>query len=139
MTNKPIFADTNLFLRYLTDDVPEQVDAVEDLLRKAGKGELSLIASPLVVAEIVWTLESYYETTKEDIKEKVLVILNTPGLEIVNASMIMQAIRWYVDKNIDFNDAYHAAWMDGHGIDTVCTFDRKHFSRLGGINVLTPG
>jgi predicted nucleic acid-binding protein len=139
MANNLIFADTNLFLRYLTNDVPEQAAAVEELLRQAGKGEVSLITSHLVIAEIVWTLESYYEVPKEDIKEKILVFLNTPGLEIVNAGMIMQAIRWYVDKNIDFNDAYHAAWMDGHDIDTVYTFDRKHFSRLRGLNILTPG
>jgi predicted nucleic acid-binding protein len=138
MSSNPIFVDTNLFLRYLTNDVPEQADAVEELLIKAGEGELSLITNQLVIAEIVWTLESYYEAPKEDIKEKILVFLNSPGLKIVDAGMIMQAMGWYVEKNIDFNDAYHAAWMDAHNIDTVFTFDRKHFSRLVGINVLTP-
>ncbi len=139
MTNSPVFADTNLFLRYLTNDVPEQAEAVGDLLKQAGKGEISFVTSPLVIAEIVWTLESYYKEPREDIKEKILIFLNTPGLEIVNAGLILQAIRWYVDKNIDYIDAYNAAWMDGHGIKTVCTFDQKHFSRLEGINVLTPG
>jgi hypothetical protein len=28
------FIDTNLFLRYLTNDVPEQADAVEELLNR---------------------------------------------------------------------------------------------------------
>ncbi len=39
------FVDTNVFLRYLTDDVPEQASHVEDLLRKAEKGELTLVTS----------------------------------------------------------------------------------------------
>jgi hypothetical protein len=33
MAIETAFADTNLFLRYLTNDVPEQADAVEGLLR----------------------------------------------------------------------------------------------------------
>lgn len=43
MTPERWFADTNLFLRYLTDDVPEQADAVEELLNRAKRGELTLL------------------------------------------------------------------------------------------------
>ena len=50
-----VFADTNLFLRHLTNDVPEQADAVEGLLQKAAAGELVLVSNSMVVAEIVWT------------------------------------------------------------------------------------
>jgi predicted nucleic acid-binding protein len=35
MKPERVFADTNLFLRYLTNDVPDQADAVERLLRRA--------------------------------------------------------------------------------------------------------
>jgi predicted nucleic acid-binding protein len=31
----PLFVDTNVFLRFLTDDVPEQAAAVEALFRRA--------------------------------------------------------------------------------------------------------
>lgn len=33
-----VFLDTNVFLRYLTNDVPKRADAVERLLRRAGAG-----------------------------------------------------------------------------------------------------
>ena len=55
---EPVFVDTNLFLRYITNDVPEQADAVERLLQRAGAGEITLITNSLVICEIVWTLES---------------------------------------------------------------------------------
>jgi predicted nucleic acid-binding protein len=42
MTPDRVFADTNLFLRYLTNDVPAQADAVEALLVQAGRGEVIL-------------------------------------------------------------------------------------------------
>jgi len=132
------FADTNLFLRYLTDDVPEQADAVERLLHRAAAGELTLVTNALVLAEIIWTLESFYHLPRPEIKEKVLAILNTPGLEVADGHLILLAVCWYADQNVDFIDAFNAAWMQQQGLETVCTFDRKHFSRLEGIEVLIP-
>jgi uncharacterized protein len=134
-----VFADTNVFLRYLTNDVPAQADAVEDLLRRAAAGEVVLVANVLVVAEIVWTLESFYALTRSDIKDKVLAILNTAGLEVVQGDLVLQAISWYADKNVDFIDAYNAAWLTAEGLEKVFTFDRKHFSRIEGIAVSVPG
>ena len=63
------FIDTNLFLRYLTNDVPEQADAVEELLNKAAAGEMILVTNNLVCAEIVWTLESFYKLERDAIRE----------------------------------------------------------------------
>ena len=37
MSAERLFADTNLFLRYLTNDVPEQAEAFEWLLKAAGR------------------------------------------------------------------------------------------------------
>jgi len=134
-----VFADTNLFLRYLTDDIPAQADAFEKTLRDAAAGRLTLVVSPLVCAEIVWTLESYYQLPKEDIQQKLLAMLNTPGIEISGGEIVLQAILWYADKNVDFNDAYHAAWIESQDITQVYTFDRKHFSRFSGITVIISG
>jgi predicted nucleic-acid-binding protein len=134
-----IFADTNLFLRYLTNDVPAQADAVEHLLHRASDGEIVLVINSLVIAEIVWTLESYYSLTRDSIKDKILAILNTPGIETAEGDLLLQAIFWYADKNIDFIDACNAAWLLAQELDTIYTFDRKHFSRIEGIKVQVPG
>ena len=72
MTRERWFADTNLFLRYLTNDIPAQADAVEVLLQRAEQGEVLLITNALVMAEIVWTLESFYKLPKAEVEEKVL-------------------------------------------------------------------
>jgi predicted nucleic-acid-binding protein len=138
MKPEPAFADTNLFLRYLTNDVPEQADAVEQLLHRAAAGEIMLITNSLVMAEIIWTLESFYKLPKSNIEEKILAILNTPGLEIVEGDLVWQAVIWYSEQNVDFIDAYNAAWLLTHGMTTAYTFDRKHFSRLSGVMVETP-
>jgi predicted nucleic-acid-binding protein len=138
MGSEPVFADTNLFLRLLTNDIPEQAEAFIHLLQKAAQGEIKFLTNPMVIAEIVWTLESYYGLSKESVQEKILAISNTPGLEIVDGDLVLQAIHWYVEKNIDFIDAYNAAWMLDKGITRACTFDKKHFSRIDGIATVIP-
>ncbi len=139
MNSEAVFVDTNLFLRFLTNDIPEQADAVERLFRQAMRGEITLVTSNLVIAEIVWTLETYYNLPREEVQEKVLAILNTSGLNIEDIDLLLQAILWYVDKDVDFIDAYNAAWLLDKGIRTAYTFDRKHFARLEGITVKVPG
>ena len=139
MTVEQVFADTNLFLRYLTNDVPAQADAVEIVLQRAAAGELSLVTNVLVVAEIIWTLESFYKVDRIQIKDMVLSILNTPGLEVAESELILIAIFDYLDKNVDFIDAFNAAWAVDQGITAVYTFDRKHFNRLEGITCYIPG
>jgi predicted nucleic-acid-binding protein len=139
MSVERMFADTNLFLRYLTNDIPEQADAFGKMLRDASHGDFLFLTNSLVIAEIVWTLETYYQLGKEDIQSKVLSILNTPGLEVEDGDLILKAILWYADRNVDFIDAFNAAWMVHQGINTVTTFDQKHFSRFEGITTVVPG
>lgn len=139
MKSEVIFADTNLFLRFLTKDVPEQAEAAHRLFLQAAQGDISLITTSMVITEIVWTLESFYKETKDEIQQMVLSFLNTPGLEVDNGELVIRALRWYVDKNIDFIDAYNAAWMEIHDITTIYTFDQNHFSRIEGLTVLNPG
>jgi predicted nucleic-acid-binding protein len=132
------FIDTNIFLRFLTNDIPEQAQAVEEVLKRANKGEIDLYTSVLTLAEIVWTLESYYELPREDIRDKVIAILNTPGLHIEEADRLAQAVTLYADLNIDFIDAYNAVWMRDQGLSKVITFDIKHFNRVQWVNASTP-
>jgi uncharacterized protein len=137
-SGRRVFVDTNLFLRYLTNDLPEQATAFERLLLRAAKGEASLVTNSLVIAEMVWTLASFYKLTKEDIQAKVVAILNTAGLEVIEQGLVLQAINGYVEKNVDFIDAYNAAWMTEHGIEVACSADTRHFKRFEGITVKLP-
>jgi uncharacterized protein len=132
------FVDTNLFLRYLTNDIPEQADSFERILKRAAIGEIHLVSNSMVIAEIVWTLESFYKLSSNQVQEKVLAILNTPGLEIKDEDLVLQAILWHDEKSVDFIDAYNAAWMEKSGLNAVLTFDRAHFNRFTGFRVVMP-
>ena len=134
----PVFVDANVFLRYLTNDIPEQADAVEAFLDRAASGEIQLVTSVLVIAEVVWTLGSFYKRTKEQVRDAVLALCHTPGLTVEDADGLVQAAEWHAEKNVDFADAYHAAWMGSRGLTDVRTFNLKHFRRFDALNTDSP-
>ena len=132
------FIDTNLLLRYLRNDLPEQADAVEALLKRAAAGNVSLTTNVMVIAELVWTCESFYKLSKQEIRDKIVMILNTPGLQIENHDLLLQATLLYADRNIDFIDAYNGCWAKDQRIPLVFTFDQRHYKRIPGITVKVP-
>lgn len=130
-----VFVDTNVFLRFLTNDDPIKAKRVEALFRQAIKGQIQLITSLLVMAEIVWTLESYYRLNKTDIASKVETILNTPNLLCSEAEIIIMALDLYVQENIDFIDAVHAHDLQKQGLSQIATYDHKHFKRVPWLEI----
>jgi len=87
-----VFVDTNVFLRFLTNDDAVKAARAGRLFRDAVNGRVSLRTSPLVIAEIVWTLDSFYSLAKPEVAEKVEKILNTPNLECDESARILQAL-----------------------------------------------
>jgi predicted nucleic-acid-binding protein len=132
------FVDTNVFIRYLTNDDPKKADRVERLIKLTIEGKASLITNLMVIAELVWTLESYYGLSRSDIGEKLSLILNTPNLEVSENQRIMKALSLYVEENIDFIDAYNAIFVKEHGISSILTYDKKHFDRLSWLKRAEP-
>ena len=129
------FVDTNVFLRFLTNDDPAKAKRAEALFRDALRGKIRLATSLLVIAEIVWTLESFYKLEKPDIAAKVEKILNTPNLECSEAPLLFMALDLYVHANIDFVDAYNAFHMRERGLTQILTYDRKHFARVPWVQI----
>lgn len=132
------FIDTNLFIRYLTNDDQDKADRVEKLLDQAAAGSVELVTTEMVIAEIVWVLESYYSMVHTAIAPLIRGILATSGLEVINAHLIRRALDLYEGKGIDFVDGYIAAVMEKRGISTLYSFDRKHISRLKNLKRKEP-
>ena len=140
MMNEIACVDTNLFIRIFTQDDPEQAEAALSVFREAANGGLTLIINDLIIAEIIWVLESAYHLDPSHISQQVLQFLNTTGLKVKPANLRTQtrALALYVEKNIDYIDAYIACWMEEHDISIIYTFNKRHFSRVDGIEVRVP-
>jgi predicted nucleic-acid-binding protein len=127
---KACFVDTNFFIRYLTNDDPVKADRVERLLDDAAAGKMKLVTTEMVIAEVVWVLESGHSLKNVSIAPLVRGILATPGLDVINGALVARAIEIYESTNIDFIDGYSAAAMEKQGITEPYSFNRKHISRL---------
>jgi len=117
------FVDTNIFLRYLTKDDPSKYEKCREMFKKAMKGEITVATSGMVIAELVWTLLSYYKVPKAEVIEKVTVIVGTKNLSIPEKHIVADALVLYARKNIDFIDAYNAVFMRYHGLREIYSYD----------------
>ena len=131
------FLDTNIFIRFLTDDVPEKADACEEIFKKAVEKQEPLFTTDLVIAEIVWVLESFYELPKNEVQDKVEKILNTPNLICPHKDLILSALVLYTEKNNDYIDAYNALILKDNGIEELYSYE-KHYDKIDWLTRLEP-
>lgn len=117
------FIDTNIFLRYLTRDDPLRYEKCREILKKGVEGKIGLVTSEMVIAELIWTLLSYYKVSKADIVEKISVIVSTENLYIHDKDIIIDAVILYSRKNIDYIDAYNAVFMRYHDFQDIYSYD----------------
>jgi predicted nucleic acid-binding protein len=135
---KTTFVDANVFLRFLTNDDPEKADRVEALLSRAARGEIRLITTELVLAEVVWVLESSYEMKNHEIAPMIKAILDTPGIEVINGGVVERALDYYQSHHTDFIDGYITALMEKRKITEIYSFDKKHLGRIKAITRREP-
>jgi predicted nucleic acid-binding protein len=122
--------DTNVILRYLVGDVPVQAGRSAALMERleAGAERAELLES--VVAETVWTLESFYRVPRPEIAERLAAILNFRGVRAARKGVLVNALARFGSTSIDFVDCLLAAQAQQKNL-TVYSFDAKDFRRLG--------
>ena len=131
------FIDTNIFIRFLVNDIPQKADACEKIFKNAVAKKETLFTTEMVIAEIIWVLESYYELSQQEVQEKVEKILNTPNLICPRKDLILNALTIYGEKNIDYIDAYNALILKDKGIKELYSYD-KHYGRMDWLTRLEP-
>jgi len=132
----PVFVDTNVFLRFFVRDVEAQYERARALFEKADAGTIKLETSELVIAEIVWVLESFYGFTRTEITEVLTTLLASRNLKIASHAKISHAVGLYASGNMDFIDAYNIAYMRSKECTKVATFDLRHYKKVEGISIL---
>lgn len=135
---KKVYIDANVILRYITKDPPAMAQAAQKIFLEAEEGKVALKIVPLIVAEVVWVLESFYDYPKAQIAETLIQLLLCEGLEVDQSGLLMEALAIYQKKNIDFADALLAATAIQYGPPLIYSFDH-HLDRIEGVKRLTPG
>lgn len=116
--------DTNVLIRYLTDDDPSQTAlayAVMDSLTPESPGFLSTV----VIAEVVWVLESFYRFTKLETIQTLETLLRSKELIVERAEIVAQALRNFKASPSDFTDCLIERTGHAVGCRYTVTFDRR--------------
>lgn len=117
--------DTNILLRYFLQDNPAQYDKVRKLFQKTKLENSQLFVSVLVVLEIIWLLESVYETPRQMIIDVLLKAMALDFLRYEYALVLEQVLIFAKDNTFDLSDLMIGAIAQANDCDTTLTFDRK--------------
>lgn len=128
--------DTNVVVRYLTQDDPKQSQIVTRLMEKTLSSDEPGFISLVVLAEVVWVLTSLYFVDREGIAEIVSGLLTTEQLRVENAELVWRAKRRYEVSKADFSDALIAETAVAAGCKRAVTFDRSA-AATSGFDLLT--
>jgi predicted nucleic acid-binding protein len=127
------FVDTNILIRHLTGDPPGQAARATRFLTTADE----LLLADLVVAEVVYVLESFYEVPRARVAELVRAILAFPAVVVLDPAMLLRALEVYETARLDFAEAYLVAQAERSGVGVVASFDRA-IDRVGTVRRLEP-
>jgi len=125
-----VWIDANVILRYLLQDHQEFFQKAQKIMLEAEQGKLKLLVAPITIAEVVWTLESFYKIPRKEIADTLSAFICSDGIEAEEGDVVLFALKTYKESNVDFIDAYLSHHIAKSGNKRIFTFDKKHFSRL---------
>ena len=136
MPAQRMLVDTNVLVRFLCGDPPEQAQKARRLVERADAGEVVLIVTPVILAETFYTLESYYEMDRKEVASILRGFLQCRGIEAVEKERLLGALLRCLDRGAHFADAYLAACAVDSG-EPVASFDRD-FDKFKDVKRIEP-
>ena len=127
------FVDTNILIRHLTGDPPALAARATRFLQDADE----LLLPDLILAEVVYVLESFYEVPRDRVAAIARTILAFHTITVVDRDLLLRAVELYELDRLDFADAYLVASAEVTGVGVVASFDRA-IDRIPTIERLEP-
>lgn len=115
-----VLLDTNVLVRHFTNDPPGLAAKARTFLRVTE----GLFLVDLIIAEIVYVLESYYEAPRATVAKHVRGALGSSTIDVTDAPVLWRALELYEFQRLDFPEAYLAALAEETGA-SVASFDRS--------------
>ena len=126
--------DSNILVRYLTQDDPIQspkaTEIIERRITEENPGFISIVA----MVEIVWVLERAYGLATQEIVRAIERVLQTGVLVVENEQEVFAAMIAAKEGRGSFADAVIAALGARMGCSCTLTFNRKAL-RLPGFQL----
>jgi predicted nucleic-acid-binding protein len=116
--------DTNIIVRYITQDDVPQSRAANKLIDSLSAQEPGFIAI-VVIAELTWVLQRSYRAGRGEIAKVVESLLQTEELRIERADLVRQALHRFTGNRADFADCLIERCAHAAECHYTATFDRE--------------
>lgn len=125
------FIDTNIFLRFLVNEDKKAHRECANFLNSVKKGKPKAYTSPLVIAEIGWTLKSFYNQSKQKRIKALKAISGMKNIKFSQNIRPLLALDLYEDNKIKLIDAFIVSGLKSHKEKwTIISYD-KDFDKVG--------
>ena len=128
--------DTNVLVRFFTGQPPDMAAKARRLIAEADAGALVLEVLPVIVAETLYTLESFYEMDRKNVATGLRTFLQSRGIKAHERERVLDALQRHHDANVHFADAYLAAAGAELAI-SISSFDRD-LDKFGDVTRVEP-
>ena len=116
--------DTDILVRYLTQDDPAQAKLANLLIEETLTAEQPGFVSTTALVELVWVLESGYGCDRAQICGILERILRAKPLTVEHADVAWQAARLFAGSRADFADCMIEQAGHANSCGYTLTFDR---------------
>lgn len=121
---RTVLLDANVILRFFREDHPEHFRRVKNLFQQAEKGMISCYIDSVVLAEVIWTLASFYKVSRLEITTKLEMLLAQKWMVNENKQTLLSALHQFQETNLDYIDCWLLAVSEAYAIP-IETFDKK--------------
>lgn len=120
-----IALDTNVLIRYLTNDEPAQAEKARACIERAIREGTPVFIGVVVLCELAWVLRSSYKFPKQEIVSVLAAILSCRDFAIESRGRIRAALDAYRNGRGDFSDYLIGFVARDAGAAETVTFDRR--------------
>ena len=133
--SKRRLVDTSLIVRYLVQDHERHAKAAGKLFDACDRGDVVIVVLPAVLAESVFVLDAFYQHARGDIASALGRLISSPGVEISDAAIHLDALDRYRRTKIHFVDCLIAATAAAENTP-IASFDQE-FRKFSDVRVET--
>lgn len=130
-----IFIDTNIWVRFFIQDVPDQYEITKNLLSRVEAGELRAYTSAIVLLELQFVLQKIYKLSLAGVLEVFEVIKKVREMTIIEKTNFGLALEFYRKYKIKFPDCLISSQIPQNTI--LVSFDEE-LSKIKEITVKKP-
>jgi predicted nucleic acid-binding protein len=136
----PALLDTNVIIRYITQDEPQQSARVRSFLDRVEAGLEEALLTEGVIVEAVQVLSSkvLYHLSRQQVADDLSTIIGLRGMRLPGRARYLRALDLYASApRLDFVDALLVAYAEQQAPHTIISYDQD-FDRVAGITRREP-